>query len=477
MAPIKEQCKICKLEVFMLLNHVKNEHNVERKDYIIKYFYDGTHPTCKCGCGELLTMRIKKPYFLFEYVTGHNSKGTNNPMYGKHFSQEVKEKMKISAKRRMEKQIETTGFLPYHSSEAIEKRAKKQTDTYINTLEKICNITVINKDRKNGIGYYTIVCNVCNNKFEKFHTTTILCPKCNPPVKSQMENEIYNCLINMIPNTMVKKNHRSILNDYKELDFYIPDQNLAIEFDGLYYHGEINGGKNRFYHLNKTKECNEKQIELIHIFEDEWINYKNIVLSKLSQKLNVFSGQKIHARKCTIKEISFTDCKEFLNRNHLQGSDMASIRLGLYYENELVSVMTFAKPNASKGSKVVTNNKTYELSRYCVKCDVLCIGGASKLFKYFIDTYTPDIIHTFADRRWSTKDAFYTQLGFKLVSETAPNYWYFKSNSKRHHRFNFTKNKTIKMGGDPNLTEWANMKLFGYDRIWDCGNFKYTWIS
>ena len=133
--------------------------------------------------------------------------------------------------------------------------------------------------------------------------------------------------------------------------------------------------------------------------------------------------------------------------------------------------MTFSKGNISKGSS--TKLGVWELNRFCVSRPV--IGIAGKLLKYFEVNYKPNEIFSFADRRWSDGNV-YNKIGFTFVCYTQPNYWYFKDNKKRLHRFNFRKDK-IKHLGTENQTEWEIMQEQGYDRIWDCGKLVYEWVS
>jgi hypothetical protein len=291
--------------------------------------------------------------------------------------------------------------------------------------------------------------------------------KYEPNFVSAAETEICDFLrANGITNII--QSNRSIISP-QELDIYIPDRNIAIEFNELYYHSEMNG-KNKSYHLNKTINCDKKGIRLIHIFDDEWIKKKDIVLKRL---LNILgkTDSRIYARNTTIKEITKEEKNKFLNETHIQGSDKSTIMLGSYYHDELIAVMTFLKPRFALGNKKKEQDK-YELSRYATK-NISYIGGASKLLSYFIKIYKPKSIISFADRRWSVGN-LYEQLGFKKVNNGSPNYWYLNGYSERLHRFNFTKQRIInKFGGDSNLTEWDNMRAMGYDRIWDCGSLKY----
>jgi len=289
------------------------------------------------------------------------------------------------------------------------------------------------------------------------------CPKCANIGPSKSEVEI-NCFINSL-NLKTETSNRTILNG-QELDIFIPSHNLAIEFDGLYFHSEKFRDKN--YHLNKTIECENKNIKLIHIFEDEWIFKKDIVKSRLKNILGLTTS-KIYGRQTIIKEIDNKLAKQFLNNNHLQGYTNSLIKLGLFYNNELVSVMLFNKPRKGIGGSF----DGYELSRFANKMNYNVIGGASKLLKYFINIYKPKEIRSYADRRWSD-GSLYETLGFELTHINRPNYWYIINKQIREHRFNFRKEKLQKQGFDTiNKTEHEIMLKRGIYRIYDCGTLSY----
>jgi hypothetical protein len=322
---------------------------------------------------------------------------------------------------------------------------------------------------------YEFQCKICNTKFEDTmcNGKKPRCPICYPIPVSKPQQEVID-YIKSIFSGEILENNRITLSGL-ELDIYIPLKNLAIEFNGLYWHSEVAGGKNKYYHLNKTLECKKINIKLIHIFGDEW-NYKpEIVKSKLKHLL-MCDKEKVYARKCEIKIINYNTSADFLKSHHLQGDDRSSLQLGAYYKEELVAVMTFGKLRLALGNKTTTNN-VYEMYRFCTSKSVVGIG--SKLLTYFIKTYNPDKIISYADRRWSDENSFYPKIGFKLVGNTPSNYWYFNSNNVRHHRFNFRKDQLSKKlkTFDPKLSEWQNMQLNGYDRIWDCGHYKYEWIK
>jgi very-short-patch-repair endonuclease/predicted transcriptional regulator len=453
--------------------HLKKHHNMNKVEYVTKHILHNNIPTCKCGCGEPVPIKYYKPYIVTEYVSGHNSRGVNNSRYGVNVSTTTRRKMQLKAVSRME-QYKLAGILaPMHFPEAIATRGKLQTDKLIARCEREYNVKILERNKENDVIEWVVQCNACNNVFTQYHAAYFTCWICNVRNRSMKEQELIDVFNSL--GVQFIANDRKILKNNRELDFYFPKHNLAIEFDGIYWHSELQG-KDRTYHLQKTLECEAKGIQLLHIFEDEWEHHREIVIGKIKSLLKKDDRISVYARMTELREISSKESRDFLDTHHLQGADTAKYRVGLFYNNILVSVMTFSKPNASKGNIRNVSSGTYELSRYCTHAKYRCIGGASKLLKYFIKTYQPTSIVSYADRRYSTVTRnVYETLGFTLSHESSPNYWYFsgKTGLKRYHRFNFTKKKTIQLGGNPSKTEWENMIELGYNRIWDCGHLKY----
>ncbi len=274
----------------------------------------------------------------------------------------------------------------------------------------------------------------------------------------------------------IKTNNRQLIHPL-ELDIVIPSKKIAIEYNGLYWHSESRG-KDRRYHKNKYELCKEKGYRLIQIWEDEWLFKKDIVKSRLKHIIGLYD-KTIYARKCTIREVSPSQARPFIDKHHIQGYTGCSVKLGLYHDteddfgigfDELVAVMTFAKPSISKGNK--TKEGSFELSRFCSSCKVTDAGG--KLLKYFTRNYDVSYILTYADLRWSDGN-LYNAIGFDFVSYTPTNYYYVVD-GKRKHRFNYRKNVLNEKLDifDPNLTEYQNMLNNDIDRVWDCGNLKFA---
>ena len=267
-----------------------------------------------------------------------------------------------------------------------------------------------------------------------------------------------------------QQHNREILNGM-EIDIFIPPLKLGIEYNGLRWHSE-EFGKDHRYHLNKLNKCNEQGIKLIQIFEDEWINHRDICESKLKQICGLNRNPKIYGRKCEIREITNKDIAyKFLDKNHIQGRTSFTIALGAYHQEELVGVMTFK--NEKEGY--------WDLNRFATDINYQCVGIGGKLFKYFTRNYPFIEIKSFADRRWTTDPTnnLYIKLGFEFDSYVPPTYWYYNSKINpytRFHKFGFRKQHLHKQYGLPlTMTEREMTTALGYVRIWDCGLVKYIY--
>ena len=260
-----------------------------------------------------------------------------------------------------------------------------------------------------------------------------------------------------------KCNDRKQLYPY-ELDIWIPDHSFAIEYHGLYWHSydKLENVDEKNKHLHKADMAEKMGINLIQIFEDEWKYKKDLIKSMILSRIN--SNNKIYARKCKIKDVLNIQYKQFCEGNHIQGYRSAAYRYGLYFNDELVFIMSFNK-----------KKNYYEIERMCSKQGTTIIGGASKLFKYFINKYNPDEVISYCNRRYGTGNV-YKMMGMNLISKTKPNYFYCR-HLKRQGRIKFQKHKLINIleNFDSNLTEAENMFNNGYRRIWDAGNYKFKW--
>ena len=271
-----------------------------------------------------------------------------------------------------------------------------------------------------------------------------------------------------IPSENKILNYRKLIFP-QEVDIYLPDIKLAIEYDGLMFHSQ---GKSQYslfkgvsedYHLEKTNLVESKGAQLFHIFEGEDLD---IWTSMIKNKLGL--NTRIYARKCLVKEVSSQEARKFLEDNHLQGYANSKVRLGLFYNEELVSLMTFSKPRYTK-------NYDWELVRFCTLKGYNVVGGVSKLLSSFRSNYKGSII-SYANRRWSNGD-LYRRLGFKEISRTSPGYFYFKESEMilyTRDKFQKHKLKDLLETFDENLTEEENMFENEYRKIYDCGNLVFV---
>ena len=273
-------------------------------------------------------------------------------------------------------------------------------------------------------------------------------------------------------NIEYQTNTRTIISP-KELDIYIPSKNIAIECNGVYSHSIKY--KQHNYHTNKSKLCQENNIKLIHIWEDWVKNKPEIIESVILNKLGLLKTNNIYARKTFIKEIDSKTCNDFLSKNHIQGKSQSTIRLGLYYNDELVSVMTFSKPRINMGGK--EHKCQWELVRFCSKLNTRVVGGASKLLNHFIKQYNPKSIVSFSMNDISDGN-LYKQLGFESDGKITTSYWYIEPGTfKRYHRTSFSKREIVKKGFkdkiDNTWTERSAMEEVGYFCIYDSGQLKW----
>jgi hypothetical protein len=281
--------------------------------------------------------------------------------------------------------------------------------------------------------------------------------------EEQMVQFLENNNISFITNT------KKIIPSGLELDFYFPNHNLAIEINGLYWHSEISGGKDKNYHYNKWKECDDLGITLLSINEDEFYERQQFWFNKILYMTGKLSLKKIHARKCKVVELD--NVSGFLNKHHLQGSCNSTHKFGLIYEEQLVSVMTFGNPRSNKSG-------TIDLSRFCNHSGYLISGGASRLLSNFIKKYGNDCeeIISFSDNNYSN-GMVYKTLGFSLDYNLSSDYKYI-INEKTYHKALYRKAAIFKKFDIPEdikqCSEWELMQYLGHDRIWDTG--KKKWI-
>lgn len=286
---------------------------------------------------------------------------------------------------------------------------------------------------------------------------------------SHYEDEISEYILELKPDIRMSRHNKSILHG-SELDIYLPEYKLAIEFNGTYWHSSEQ--KSATYHQNKTFKCYKAGIRLIHIFEYEWndIRKKTILKNLLKSIIKPEDNIIIRANKTTVREINSKDSALLLNTYHLQENASANIHIGLYSNYELIGVITFGKPRFN-------TNHEYELVRLAWKSGIVVTGGAEKLFSYFIRKYNPTSIISYCDIGKFT-GGVYDRLGFKFADPpiTKPNYSWVNLQNQVQTRYKTMKHLLIAKGyGNLGNTEDEIMKTLGYFKIYDSGNMRLEW--
>lgn len=278
----------------------------------------------------------------------------------------------------------------------------------------------------------------------------------------------------------VKKNYSgtvlqddmSVLRRY-ELDIYLPQKKLAIEFDGLWWHS-YEFHKDTNYHMNKTVACNKKGIQLLHIFEEEWRNTtKRIIIQDIILKAISSSRIRIlHANQCIIRKIDIHIADNFLKNNNIHGGTSKGIAYGVYFKNKVYDVhYPLAVFVIEKINKTRSN-----ITRYAELNGTSIIGLVAKFTSYYHLNNPSRRLYVSLDLRYFNGKDFLSA-GYKFVSVTKPNYYFFNINkydtlvrypSGYLNRKNLKK-KYPKIYSD-DLSIDDILEKTDYRRIYDCGN-------
>ena len=263
------------------------------------------------------------------------------------------------------------------------------------------------------------------------------CPKCVGQTSKQ-ELEYLTFLKELLPNSEVIGSDRKTLKG-KELDIFVPEFNLAIEYNGVYWHSSNSTENDEKYaqkHIFKTDRCQELGIDLLHINEFDNVDiWKNIIREKLDM------NTKIDVRDCVLQYVNCTEARSFLTENDLRGDAYGSFRLGWFYEGRLVQLV------------VIDDSSDTEMVRFCTVMGLSIVNGLSEMMRIFRETNPDTVLTVHANRRWGYLNLL-EAAGFAYIGSSRPDYKYFKG------KFIVEKD---------GITDPSDMYSKGYRRIWNSG--------
>ena len=356
-------------------------------------------------------------------------------------------------------------FINELANEEDKERARLGTIVVSESLEFICP--------KHGIYKQ----NVSNHIILSTKEPRCKCPTCMRQV-SCYEEEIYDYLISL--GVTVEKRNRTVIRNPDsgrpfELDLYIPEKKIAIEYNGSLWHGE-KFKIDKKYHHNKFIICEQQGIRLISLFDQDWFEKKELIKSYFKDL--VTPKTKIYGRKTTVCELYYNDVSSFYEENHLKGNcNSYTVSYGLFYNGELVSAMSFSKPKFGNQKDI-----EWDLSRYCVKFGYSVIGGAEKLYKVFLKDHRPSTIVTYSDCDYFS-GSVYSKLGFCFRGYTDLPYYWAKDNEffpRQKCQVRILKEKYPEFYNEAITNNASNkeeyiMHKLGFYKVYRCGNKKWIW--
>jgi hypothetical protein len=321
--------------------------------------------------------------------------------------------------------------------------------------------------------WLSLQCVTCHRQLQwrLVYNRTPHCPICRPgsmDSKSQEEIALFKFIKEKLAIADLISGDRQLIFPL-EIDILSESHRVAIEYGGLYWHSEWRR-PDHLYHLTKLRAVESIGFRLLTIFGDEWLDHPDIVKSKICHLFGRIEDRR-YARKMRLVEVDSVAANAFYEASHIQGATNAGHHLALLDGEQVMAVMSFSRTRASQRLP-----DGYELNRFATAPYMTVVGGASRLFSHFIRSHRPAAVVSYADRRWSA-GGLYRTLGFTLEHTNPPGYSYVEDYMKRHFRFNFRKDVLESILGETDESEWTIMKALGYDRIWDCGTYRFVWSN
>ncbi|MCK9596360.1 hypothetical protein M0R19_04210 [Candidatus Pacearchaeota archaeon] len=461
----KVECQICK-KLFKskagLAGHVGAFHNFSMEKYVEMYFFKANRPVCPI-CGQK-TSYVKGKYGFKRFCFDHAGEGRKS--WSKQYGFDGIESKTIDAgwKKGLTKETNES-ILKYSISISGKKNASALTEEKFNEYkqkfieENKLELLTPFDEYFSRLQTVKVKCLLCGKEQENNLMTLHKGSSCKYCFsgKSKEEYELYEFISSVAEEYNIIRGDRTILRP-KELDIYIPEKKIAIEYNGLFWHNEVT--KSKRYHQDKYLGCLEKGISLFQIYSDEWRNKQKIIKSMIKYKLGKVET-KIDARKCKVVELFRNNqYKNFFENNHISGYSVSKMAFGLVYKDELVSCLSLRGPFHTKYKGKI------EICRFANKLNVVVRGGFSRLLKAVIlwsknNGYSG--ILSYADLNYGDGKV-YLKSGFTLFGYTNPSYGY-TDGKDRFNRFIF---RSILGKTEKQIAEEANVQ-----KIYGCGSNIY----
>lgn len=422
--PISLICEICgkenKSEVG-LAAHVGNAHKIKFRDYLVQYYLDGKRPLCAHDDCQKET-EYRKGAGFYKFCPEHNHMGRSEWAKNNGFGALIDQNTNKGKTKETCESIKAA---------SLKRRLKETTFlSYVKKIKKKFKIDLQYSEYTSRHQQISCYCKKCSTKydasFESFRRDNVRCFKCNPNGSIAEKDFVQEIMTKFnLSFDDVIRNSRNIIAPH-EIDLFIPQHNIGIEYHGLYWHSYPN--KTKTYHQEKALSALKNGKQLLQFFSDEVIDKKDIILSIIANKLG--QSAKYDARKMKIKKIPAKDAAEFYERCHLSGRGRLNEKhnYGLFLGDKLMSCLSLGKYPSAAGSM--------EIMRFANELYCNVRGAFSRLLSYFIksESYSGDI-YSYCDLRIGN-GSVYVANGFSLIKTTRPDYWY-TNNKIREHRFKY----------------------------------------
>lgn len=440
------KCLICDANFDLgkrLSDHIKKSHEMSSEEYTIKRLLGGVRPTCPSCCGQTRYVAFSFKRYCSDCksvaAAVGGRKGGQAPAWNRGQTKETDQRVAKAAER-------VTGernpfFGRRHSFQSLQRMSASRRITPNQLSDRISSrsdgtLEVSYEDyTSRQRQYHTFRCSKCGEAAEKtlqaFERGS-LCMRCHPTSTSRAEIEIGDFVRDC--GYEVARNNRRFIAP-KEIDVLVEDRGFALEYEGLYWHSE-ESGKSPRAHLHKTQECAKRDVSLLRVYADQWRDRRPTVESMIRHRLGV-TQRRVHARKCSVVEVSTKDAMLFMERNHLYGHTVHRHAFGLMREGELVSVVTLRVPRqrSHRAQGLV------EIARFASSLNTVVSGGFQRLLPHVVKWAREGGfkgVISYADMDTGT-GGVYQGAGFRVVGETGPAYWY-TNGVDRFDRFRYRAN-------------------------------------